>query len=103
MSVVVHPENIFLYFDNHLSYPKAKNLHSFCIIRSIRYIVSLIRGHNSSYKCHCFKCRVCRLLISTIFSRGHKKLLLIVTSRNYIFVTDKNIYDSLGKKSNEGS
>ena len=30
-------------------------------------------------------------------------MLLIVTSRNYIFVTDKNIYDSVGKKSNEGS
>ena len=61
MSVVVHPTNIFLYFDNFLNPDKAKKLHSFCIARSIRYIATLIKGHSDSYRCHCFKCLLCRL------------------------------------------
>ena len=92
MSAVVHLRNIFLYFDNHLNYAKAKNLHSFCIAR---YIATLIKGHSKSYKCCCFKCLVCRLLISILLSRGHKKLLNIVTSKNYMFVTNKYIYDCI--------
>ena len=93
--VVVHPEHIFLYFNNHLNYPKAKNLHSFYLARLIRYIFSLIKGHNNSYKCHCFKCLVCRILIGVLFSRGHKKLFTIVANSNYLFITNKSIYDCL--------
>ena len=82
MPVMVHPTNIFLYFDNFLSPDKAKNLHSFCIARSIRYIATLIKGHSDSYRCHCFKCLVYRLLISVLSSGGRKKLLNIVNSKN---------------------
>ena len=91
-------KNIFLYFDNYLDYAKAKNVHSFSIARSIRYIVTKIRGHSLSYKCHCFKCLVCRLLMTELISREHLKLLLIVTARNYMFITNKFIFDSLEKK-----
>ena len=49
MSVDVHPKIIFLYFDNHLNYLKAKNLHLFCVAGSIRYVSSKIRGHSSNY------------------------------------------------------
>ena len=98
MSVNVHPKNIFLYFDNYLDYLKAKNLHSFCIAQSIRYISSKIRDHSSNYKCYCFKCLVCWLLMTVLISRGHLKLLLIVTSRNYMFVPNQYISDYLGKK-----
>ena len=103
MSAVVHPENIFLYLKNHLNHAKAKNLHRFCLARSIRYIFSLIKGHNISYKCHCFKCLVCRMLRGVLFSRGHKKLLSTVTNRNYMFITNKTIYNCLEYKSDEGS
>lgn len=96
-------KNIFLYFDNYLDYAKAKNVHSFSIARSIRYIVTKIRGHSLSYKCHCFKCLVCRLLMTELISREHLKLLLIVTARNYMFITNKFIFDSLEKKRNRGS
>ena len=89
MPAVFHPQNIFLYFDNHLSYPKAKNLHYFCIARSTRCIAPVIKGPSSSCKCCCFKCLTSPLLISILLSRGHKKLFSIVISKNYMFVTDE--------------
>ena len=95
MSVDVHPKIIFLYFDNHLNYLKAKNLHLFCVAGSIRYVSSKTRSHSSNYKCHCFKCLVCRLLLTILVSSGRMKLLLIVTSRNYLSITNQYIYDSL--------
>ena len=73
------------------------DLHCFCFVRSIRHIATIIRGNSKKFKCHCFKFLVCRLLLSVLLSRGHKKLLSIVTHRNYMFVTNKYIYDSLEK------
>ena len=43
------------------------------------------------------------MLMSVLFSRGHKKLLSIVTNGNYVFVTNKTIYNCLQNKINEGS
>lgn len=103
MSADVHPSNILLHFDNHLNYLKAKNLHSLCIAQSIQYIYSKTGVHSSDYKCRCFKCLVCRMLLSVLISRGHLKLLLIVTCKNYMYVANQNIYDSLEIKSNGGS
>ena len=89
MSAVVHLKNILIYFDNHLNFVKAKNLHSFYIAQSIRYIAAKINGHSNNYKCCCFKCQLCRLLKSILLSRGHKKLLSIVTCRNFMFATNE--------------
>ena len=91
MSVVVHPTNIFLYFDNFLNPEKAKKLHSFCIAKSIRYIATLIKVQSDSYRCHCFRCLVCRLLISEVLSAGHKKLLYIVDGKNYLYISNEII------------
>ena len=88
MSVVLHPLNIFLYFNNTLTPVKAKKLHSFCLARSIRFIAAFTKGHNDNYRCHCFKCLTSRLLIGVLLSRGHKKLLFIVDSKNYLTVTN---------------
>ena len=98
MSVVVHPTIIFSYFDNFLNPDKSKKLHSFCIATSIRYIATLIKGHSDSYICHCFKCLVCRLLISVLLSRGHKRLLHIVAGKNYLHISNESIFNYLRNK-----
>ena len=97
MSIVVHPENIFLYFDNNLSHFKVKNLHSICLAKSIRQIYPLTKEHNKSYKCCCFECLVYRMLVGKLFFRGYNKLLTIVTNSNYMSITNKNIYDDIRK------
>lgn len=71
--------NIFMYFDNVVDPFKAHKLHSFCVARSIYHVTTLIQGHGKEYKCHCFKCLICRLLMRTLLSRKHKKLLYNVT------------------------
>lgn len=88
MSVVLDPLNIFLYFNNTLTPVKAKKLHSFCLTRSIRFIAAFTKEHNDNYRCHCFKCLTCRLLIGVLLSRGQKKLLFIVDSKNCLTVTN---------------
>ena len=98
MSVVVHPTNIFLYFDNFLDPAKTKKLHSFCIARSIHYAVTLIKGHKDGYRCHCFKCLVCRLSISKLLSRGHKRLSYIVNGKNYLYISNEDIFNCLRNK-----
>ena len=95
MPTTVHLEHIFLYVDNHLNRSKAKNLPSFFLARAIRYIFSLTKGRNNSYRCYCFKCQVWRMLLGVLFSKGHEKLLTIVTNSNYNFITNKTICDFL--------
>lgn len=41
MSPVIHPKNIFIYFDNHLNYAKVKNLHSFFVLFNLLDILLL--------------------------------------------------------------
>ena len=89
MSVVVHATNIFLHFDKFLNPAKAKNLYSFCIARSICYIANLING---------FKCLVCRVLISMLPSRGHKRLLYIVNRKNYLYISNGDIFNCLNSQ-----
>ena len=81
MSVIIHPRDIFLYFNNFLEEEKAKKLQSFCVVQSIRYIASQTKGHNKEYKCLCFKCRVFQSLISILLSRVQKNILCIVIKK----------------------
>lgn len=60
-----------------------------------------MRSHSSTYKCHCFKCLACPMLMTVLISRGHLKLLSIVTSSNYLSIRNQYIYDSLEKKAME--
>ena len=99
MSINIHPTNIFLYFDNHLCYSKAKSLCSVCMARCIRYISSKTRRQNSEYKCHCFKCRVYRMPHFVLFSRRHLRFMSILSANNYM-VSEKYIRDCFRKKSN---
>ena len=101
MSINIHATNISLYFDDHLMLFKSKKF-MFCMARCIRYISSKTRRQNSEYKCHCFKCRVYRMLLFVLFSRRHLRLMSIVTANNYI-VSEKYIRDCFRKKSNGNS
>ena len=66
---IIPPSKTIEYFDNIIDQNKAKNLHSICIARSIRFLMENVRGHNDHYRCQCFKCRVCRLLMNELLSR----------------------------------
>ena len=99
MFINVHPCNTLLYLDNHLCYSKAKSLRSLFVARCIQYICSKARRYNYEYKCHCFKCHVCRMLFSVLISRGHLRLMSIVTANNYV-VSEKYICDFFRKTIN---
>ena len=45
MSVVVHPTKTFDYFNNIVDQDKARQLHSFCIARSIYHVYTLVSDH----------------------------------------------------------
>ena len=77
MTVRVDPREVLTYFNN-IVYPwTVKQLHSVSIAKSIFHLAVQINGHNSSYHYHCFSCRICRVLLSTLFARGHQKILLV--------------------------
>ena len=99
MSINIRPTDIFLYFDNHVCYLKAKRIRSLCVARCIRYIATQTRRHNSEYKCYCFKCHIWQMLIYVLFSRGHLRLMFIIMPNNFL-VSEKYICDFFRKKSN---
>ena len=82
MSVVVHPTNVFDYFNNIVDQDKAKQLHSFSIARSICHIAVQIIDHSDNYQCYRVSCRICRLLLTVLLSRKHEKLLCIIKKSN---------------------
>ena len=79
--MIIHPRNIFLYFNNFLDEEKATKLQSFCIVQSICYIACQTKVRNREHKCFCFKCRVRQLLMSILLSRGQKNILCIVAKK----------------------
>ena len=81
MSEVVHPMNIFSYFENVLHPVEANNLHSYCIAVSLHHISTIIKKHNENYQCHCFICLVYRQLVKTLLSRGYKHIFYSVNGK----------------------
>lgn len=69
-----------------------RQLHSVSTAKSICYLAIKINGHNVNYNCHCFSCRICQVLLSTLFARGHQKLLLVVKKSNYYNISEQSIY-----------
>ena len=78
VSLQINSTNILGYFNNIVYPAKTKQLHSFSIARSICHLSVQIDGHNLTYDCDCFSCRICRILLTTLLSRRHQKLLQIV-------------------------
>ena len=81
MSVVVHPMNIFSYFENVLDPVETNNLHYYCIAASLHHISTIIKKHSENYQCHCFRCLVYRQLVKTLLSRGYKHILYNLNSK----------------------
>ena len=77
MSAHVQPYDIFEYFDNVVNFTKAQNLHVFSIAVTLQYHSGMFKEHSKTYYCHCFKCRIYRLLIQTLLQKGYKNILYI--------------------------
>ena len=88
MALEINPAIVLEYFNNIVDPPKTKQLHSFSIARSICHLAVETDGHNLTYHCHCFSCRICRILLTELLSRGHQKLLQIVQKSNYLHISD---------------
>ena len=78
MSLQINSTKVLEYFNNIVYPAKTKKLHLFSIAESVCHSADQIDGHNLTYECHCFSCMICRILLTTLFSRGHQKLLQIV-------------------------
>ena len=76
MSVIVHPIKVFDYFYNIVDDDKTKNLRSFSIARSICHIGDEIDDHSDNCQCHCFSCRIFKLLLTVLLSRNYGRLYL---------------------------
>ena len=88
MSLNIEPIKVFDYFNNMVDPSRARQLDFFSIARSICYLAVQIDGHSLHYHCHCFSCRICRILLTMLLFRNHRKLLQIVKKTNYLYITD---------------
>ena len=77
MSIHVQPFDIFDYFENVVNYTKAQNLDVFSIAVILQYHSEMFNEHSKNYCCHCFKCRIYRLLAQTLVYKGYKNSLYI--------------------------
>ena len=76
MSVKIDPREV-LSFNNIICPVRARQLYSFSNARSIYHLAVQINRHNSSHHDHCFLCRHYQVVLTTLLSRGHQKILLI--------------------------
>ena len=88
---IIPPSKTIEYFDNIIDQNKAKNLHSICIARSIHFLVENVPGHNDHYRCQCFKCRVCRLLVNELLSRKYFSFLKYINKSTFIIVKNGDL------------
>ena len=86
----INPEQVFHYFSNILSYKKVTTAKCVC------YITVEIVGHNKNYDCRCFKCQICKTLISVMVERKRIKLLLFVDNSNYKTLSYGELFNSYG-------
>ena len=59
------------------------------LVRLDVFVTFPVKLEDPEYKCYCFKCRLARMLLELLFSRGHLRLMSIVTMGNYL-VSDTN-------------
>ena len=95
MSVHIDPREVLTYFNNIVCPWRAKQLQPVSIAKSVCHLVIQINGHNSSYHCHCFSCRICRVLLSTLFARGEQENFACYKKSNYYNVSEEYIYQKL--------
>ena len=88
MSLRINSTQAINFFNNVVDPAKAKQLNSVCLARCNCHALAQIDSHNIHYHCHCFLCRIYRIIFSELFSRNHHKLLLIVNKNNYMSISD---------------
>ena len=84
MFIDLNPRFLFVYFENGLSYERAKKLSSRTLVRCIRFLCSQTYIHNSEKVCYCYKGRLARLLIDLLHNRGHLPLICVMANNNYL-------------------
>ena len=91
----IYPEQVFDYFNHVVSLEKAKKIISITIARCISHVTKEIQGHNETFHCHYFKCRICRVLLFVLVERKNKKLHLLVNMNNYNIISEEKLYDNI--------
>ena len=91
----IHPEEIYDYMNNIVSFDKAKKLNNICIAHCSCHITTEIDDHNPNSSCHCFKCRVCRVLLCVLTERKQEKLFLLVNKNNYKYISDFTLCNNI--------
>ena len=89
------PEQVFDYFANVGDYQKAKKLSLISIDCCICHLTLPIEGHRKNFYCHCFKCRICRILLFALVVRKNGKLLLLSMNKSYKVISDNMLYDNI--------
>lgn len=90
MSLKIVPAKVLDYLNKMVDPFRVRQLHSSSIARSMCHLAAKIDGHNLQPHCHCFSCRICRILFTTLLSRNHKKLWQIV--KKQLFVHNRWFY-----------
>ena len=90
----INPEQVFHYFNNIISYMKAKKLTFMTTAKCICYITVEIVEHNKNYDCGSFRCQICKTLISVLVERERIKLILFVDNSNYKTISDEKLFNS---------
>ena len=86
---------IYSYMNNVVDQKKVETLTLMTIERCICLLVGEISLYNESFNCHCFKCRVWRVLLSVLVQRKRYKLLLLIHVSNYNSISEETIYDNV--------
>ena len=74
---------------------KAKKLNNICIALCIYHITTEIDDQNQNFSCHCFTCRVYRVLLCVLTKRKREKLFLLVNKNNYKYLSDGTLYNNI--------
>ena len=96
----INPEQILDYVNHVVSFDRATKLTFVTIAKCICHTTLQITNHSSNYSFHCLKCRVYSILITVLFQRGRKKLLLLVNTSNYQTVSEETLYDNFSISGN---
>ena len=91
----IHPEQIYDYMNNIVSFGKAKKLNNICITHCICHIITEIDGHNQNFSCHCFKYCACRVMLCILMEPKREKLFLLVNKNNYKYISNDILYNNI--------
>ena len=91
----IHPEQIFDYMINIVNYEKAKKLTSITITHCICRTMLEIKEYSLNFNCHCFKCRVPKILLAILVERKREKFFLLINTSNYNDISEETLYNNV--------